>query len=234
MKKFFLLCATVLFLASASFASDSTNIYTRITDWYSENLNYGSVMLLMTVESSFIPFPSEVVVPPAAYKALQPDSRLNIALVIFFATLGALLGAFINYYLAKFLGKPVICKFADSRLGRMCLLDSQKVEEAEAFFRKHGSISTFIGRLVPVIRQLISIPAGLSGMKLAPFALFTALGALIWNGVLAVLGVIAHGQSDLISKYNSELSMILVGLAAIFIAYVLYKGFRKKKSRSEH
>lgn len=229
-KKTFLLCATVLFLASASFASDSPNIYTRITDWYSENLNYGSVMLLMTVESSFIPFPSEVVVPPAAYKALQPDSNLNIVLVILFATFGAILGAFINYYLAKFLGKPVICKFADSRLGRMCLLDSQKVEEAETFFRKHGAVSTFVGRLVPVIRQLISIPAGLSGMKIAPFAIFTTLGALLWNGILAVLGVIAHGQSDLIAKYNSELSMILVGLAGVFIVYVLYKGLRKKKS----
>ncbi len=229
MKKFSLLFVFVLFLSSATFAGDSTSIYTKVTDWYSENLNYGSVTLLMAVESSFIPFPSEIVVPPAAYKALQPDSGLNIILLVVFATLGALIGAFVNYYLAKFLGRPIVYRFADSRVGQMCLLDSKKVEEAEEFFRKHGAVSTFVGRLIPAIRQLISIPAGLSGMKLFPFALFTTLGALLWNTVLAVLGVVAHGQSDIIQKYNSELSMILLGLAALFVGYILFKGLRKKK-----
>lgn len=229
MKKFSLLFVFVLFLSSATFAGDSTSIYTKVTDWYSENLNYGSVTLLMAVESSFIPFPSEIVVPPAAYKALQPDSGLNIVLLVVFATLGALIGAFVNYYLAKFLGRPIVYRFADSRVGQMCLLDSKKVEEAEEFFRKHGAVSTFVGRLIPAIRQLISIPAGLSGMKLFPFALFTTLGALLWNTVLAVLGVVAHGQSDIIQKYNSELSMILLGLAALFVGYILFKGLRKKK-----
>ena len=229
MKKFSLLFVFVLFLSSATFAGDSTSIYTKVTDWYSENLNYGSVTLLMAVESSFIPFPSEIVVPPAAYKALQPDSGLNIVLLVVFATLGALIGAFVNYYLAKFLGRPIVYRFADSRVGQMCLLDSKKVEEAEEFFRKHGAVSTFVGRLIPAIRQLISIPAGLSGMKLFPFALFTTLGALLWNTVLAVLGVVANGQSDIIQKYNSELSMILLGLAALFVGYILFKGLRKKK-----
>lgn len=229
MKKFSLLFVFVLFLSSATFAGDSTSIYTKVTDWYSENLNYGSVTLLMAVESSFIPFPSEIVVPPAAYKALQPGSGLNIVLLVVFATLGALIGAFVNYYLAKFLGRPIVYRFADSRVGQMCLLDSKKVEEAEEFFRKHGAVSTFVGRLIPAIRQLISIPAGLSGMKLFPFALFTTLGALLWNTVLAVLGVVAHGQSDIIQKYNSELSMILLGLAALFVGYILFKGLRKKK-----
>lgn len=231
--------AVLLFCAVSAFATgtpDSSaalsdgSIYSKITGWYSENLNYGSVALLMAIESSFIPFPSEVVVPPAAYKALQPDSGLNIVLIVLFATLGALAGAFINYFLAKILGKPIVYKFADSRIGHMCLLDSQKVEQAEAFFRKHGAVSTFVGRLIPAIRQLISIPAGLSGMKLFPFALFTTLGALIWNSILAVLGVIAHGQSDMIEKYNTELSCAILGLAGIFVCYVLYKGLRKKKS----
>ena len=113
----------MLFLATAAFAGDSTSVYTKITDWYSNNLNYGTVTLLMTVESSFIPFPSEVVVPPAAYKALQPNSGLNIVLVVLFATLGAVLGALINFYLAKFLGRPIIYKFPDSRLGQMCLIN---------------------------------------------------------------------------------------------------------------
>ena len=195
--KLFSILIFIFALSSSAFAGDAS-IYTRITDWYSDNLNYGTVTLLMTIESTFIPFPSEVIVPPAAYKALQADAELNIILVVLFATLGAVLGALINFYLAKFLGRPIIYKFADSRLGRMCLLDSQKVVQAEAYFRKHGAISTFIGRFIPVIRQLISIPAGIAGMKLRPFIVFTALGAFLWNVVLALLGVLAHGQSDVI------------------------------------
>lgn len=226
--KLFSILIFIFALSSSAFAGDAS-IYTRITDWYSDNLNYGTVTLLMTIESTFIPFPSEVIVPPAAYKALQADAGLNIILVVLFATLGAVLGALINFYLAKFLGRPIIYKFADSRLGRMCLLDSQKVVQAEAYFRKHGAISTFIGRFIPVIRQLISIPAGIAGMKLRPFILFTALGAFLWNVVLALLGVLAHGQSDVIQKYNTELSMIIVGVAGLFICYVLYKGIRGRK-----
>lgn len=226
--KLFSILIFIFALSSSAFAGDAS-IYTRITDWYSDNLNYGTVTLLMTIESTFIPFPSEVIVPPAAYKALQADAGLNIILVVLFATLGAVLGALINFYLAKFLGRPIIYKFADSRLGRMCLLDSQKVVQAEAYFRKHGAISTFIGRFIPVIRQLISIPAGIAGMKLRPFIVFTALGAFLWNVVLALLGVLAHGQSDVIQKYNTELSMIIVGVAGLFICYVLYKGFRGRK-----
>lgn len=225
------LFALVLLFSSAAFAGDSTSIYTKITDWYSDNLNYGTVTLLMTVESSFIPFPSEVVVPPAAYKALQPDSGLNIILVILFATLGAIIGALINYYLAKFLGRPIIDKFADSRIGAMCLLDSKKVAQAEDFFRRHGAISTFVGRFIPAIRQLISIPAGIADMKLKTFVTFTALGACLWNIVLALLGVLAHGQSDIIQKYNSELSMILLGIAGLFVCFILYKGIRKKRQK---
>ena len=226
--KLFSILIFIFALSSSAFAGDAS-IYTRLTDWYSDNLNYETVTLLMTIESTFIPFPSEVIVPPAAYKALQADAELNIILVVLFATLGAVLGALINFYLAKFLGRPIIYKFADSRLGRMCLLDSQKVVQAEAYFRKHGAISTFIGRFIPVIRQLISIPAGIAGMKLRPFIVFTALGAFLWNVVLALLGVLAHGQSDVIQKYNTELSMIIVGVAGLFICYVLYKGIRGRK-----
>ena len=217
--------------AVASTAADtakSTGIYNQIIDWYNNNLNYGTITLLMAIESSFIPFPSELVVPPAAYKALQPGSGLNIALIVLFATFGALIGAYINYYLAKILGRPIIYKFADSRLGHFLLLDVEKVEKAENYFREHGAISTFVGRLITVIRQLISIPAGLAKMKLAPFTLYTFLGAAIWNCVLALLGYFAHGQKDIIEKYNSELAIALLGFGVLFIGYMVWNAVKKR------
>ena len=127
--------------------------------WCLDNLNYWTITLLMTIESSFIPFPSEVVVPPAAYKAAA-TGELNVWLVVLFATLGALMGALINYFLALWLGKPIVYAFANSRFGHMCLIDQKKVETAEQFFVKYGVAATLIGRLVPAVRQLISIPAG--------------------------------------------------------------------------
>jgi len=203
----------------------------NITSWYMDNMNYGTITLLMAVESSFIPFPSEVVVPPAAYKASQDNSDLNIFLVVLFATIGAIIGALINYYLSLWLGRPIIHKFADSKFGRMCLLSSEKVQKAEDYFVKHGRSSTFVGRLVPGIRQLISIPAGLAKMKLLTFVLYTTLGAIIWNIVLALLGYIAHGQSALIEQYSSELSYVLLVLGAIFVIYLVYSGFIKKRTK---
>ncbi len=157
--------------------------------WFVDNANYLFVFLFMVVESSFIPFPSEVVVPPAAYLACaSPDSGMNVYLVVFFATLGALCGAFINYYLALWIGRPVVYRFADSRLGHACLIDSAKVDKAERYFDAHGAVSTFVGRLIPAIRQLISIPAGLARMNVGLFALFTSLGALVWSVGLGALG----------------------------------------------
>lgn len=208
-------------------------VYTQIIDWYNDNLNYGTIALLMAVESSFIPFPSELVVPPAAYKALQPGSELSIVLIVVFASLGALVGAFINYFLAKFLGRPIVYKFADSRLGHFLLLDGTKVERAENYFRDHGAISTFVGRLITVIRQLISIPAGLSNMKLLPFTLYTFLGATIWNCVLALLGYLAHGQKDIIEKYNSELAIALLAFGALFIGYMVWNAVKPAKKEAK-
>ncbi len=235
-RKFFVSFLFALLFAGVSFSfageeSPKASVYTSIIDWYGEHLNYGTVTLLMTIESSFIPFPSEIVVPPAAYKALQPNSEMNIILVVLFATLGAMIGAFLNYYLAKFLGRPIVYKFADSRLGHFFLLNSEGVEKAEAFFREHGAISTFVGRFIPAIRQLISIPAGLSKMKLGSFVLFTALGALIWNIILAILGYIAVGQQDLIEKYSHELSIGLYGLGIAFFGYMIYSGLKKGKKK---
>ena len=200
-----------------------------IVDWYTSNINYFTITLLMMIESSFIPFPSEVVVPVAAWKASQGE--LNIYLVIFFSTLGALIGAFINYFLALTLGRTLVYKFADTRFAHFCLIDKEKVEKAEAYFVKNGNTSTFVGRLIPGIRQLISIPAGLAKMNLISFTIYTTLGALIWNIILAVVGYIAHGQMDIIKQYSSELSYVLLILGVLFVAYLIYSGTKKKKQK---
>ncbi|GAB6393934.1 MAG: DedA family membrane protein [Bacteroidales bacterium] len=210
-------------------ARNKQSVTEKVVEWYIDNMNYGTITLLMAVESSFIPFPSEVVVPPAAYKASRGESNMNIVAVVLFATLGALLGAIINYFLALWLGRPVIYKFAESRLGRLCLLSSDKVKRAEDYFTRHGKASTFIGRLVPAVRQLISIPAGLSRMHFGTFILYTALGAVIWNIILALLGAVAHGNADIIRAYSAELSYILIALGVVFVLYLLYNGFFKKK-----
>jgi membrane protein DedA with SNARE-associated domain len=206
------------------------NAVTRVVSWYMNNINYGTITLLMAVESSFIPFPSEVVIPPAAYKALSDDNNMNIVLVVIFGTIGALIGAIFNYVLALIIGRPIVFKFAETRLGHMLLLSGEKVTKAEEYFVKHGKSSTFIGRLVPGVRQLISIPAGLARMNFWVFLLFTFLGAAIWNSILAVLGYLAKGQQDIIEKYSSELSYILLGLGILFVLYLIYNGIKKKKS----
>lgn len=209
--------------------------------WVLENLDYWVVTLFMAIESSFIPFPSEVVVPPAAWKAMDPTSGMNIVLVIVFATIGADLGGLINYYLAKWLGRPIIYKFADSRIGHMCLIDRESVEKAETFFRKHGATSTFFGRLVPAVRQLISIPAGLAGMPIAKFLIYTTLGAGVWNTVLALLGWGIFRYTDLkttndvymlASKYSHEIGYLLLALAVVIVAFLAYKGLKKNKKTS--
>ena len=198
--------------------------------WCLDHLNYWTITLLMAIESSFIPFPSEVVVPPAAYKAASGNSELNVYLVVLFATIGANIGALINYYLAYFVGRPIVYKFANSRFGHMCLIDEAKVQHAEAYFEKHGALSTFIGRLIPAVRQLISIPAGLAKMKLSTFLLYTTLGAGIWNGILAGIGyylqsVVPEDQlMATVTEYSHEISYIFIGLAVVIVAYLIYKG----------
>jgi membrane protein DedA with SNARE-associated domain len=202
----------------------------QIIAWYSVHMNYASITGLMAVESSFIPFPSEVVIPPAAYVAENPESVLcatgnypvDVLLIVLFGTLGAMIGAIINYALSVWLGRLIIYKFADSRLGHMCLLSSEKLERAEAYFREKGNVSTFVGRFIPGIRQLISIPAGLSRMHFGAFLWWTFLGAFIWNCILALVGYVAAGQADLINKYSHELSVaILVLLGAVACYYTV-------------
>lgn len=203
--------------------------------WFVENANYWFVFIFMVIESSFIPFPSEVIVPPAAYLACTntgAGSDMNVVMVVVMATLGALVGAFINYYLSLWIGRPVVYRFADSRLGHACLIDRAKVDKAERYFDRHGAISTFIGRLIPAIRQLISIPAGLSRMNVLKFAIFTSLGALVWNAVLAGLGywlaqtVTPDQLFDKVEEYNKYLTWAGYTLALICVAYILWNALR--------
>ena len=212
------------------------SIIERVENWYAANMNYATITALMAVESSFIPFPSEVVVPPAAYVAGIEGSSLhttdsyplNVLLVVLFGTLGAIIGAIINYLLAMWLGRPIIYAFADSKLGHLCLLSAEKVKKAEDYFNEHGKVSTFVGRLIPGIRQLISIPAGLCKMHLGQFLFYTFLGAGVWNVVLALLGYIAHGQMDLIHEYSHELSIAIMALLALIVVYFIVKTIIKR------
>lgn len=207
-------------------------------NWFVQNANYWFVFIFMVIESSFIPFPSEVIVPPAAYLACRnvgAGADMNIWMVTLIATAGALVGAFINYYLALWIGRPVVYKFADSRFGHACLINREKVDKAEAYFDKHGAISTFIGRLIPAIRQLISIPAGISKMNVGQFALFTFLGALVWNAVLAGLGfwlsttVDEQMLFDKVEEYNRYLTWGGYALAVLCVAYILWNALRPRK-----
>lgn len=201
--------------------------------WCLDNLNYWTITLLMAIESSFIPFPSEVVVPPAAYKAAA-TGELNYWLIVLSATVGAMIGSLVNYFLALGLGKPIVYKFANSRLGHMCLLDQQKVEKAEQFFIKYGVTATLVGRLVPAVRQLISIPAGLAKMRLSKFILFTAIGAGLWNVVLATMGYYLESvlpEEQLVAvatKYSHEIGYTIVAIVVLALGYLIYKGFKQK------
>lgn len=218
-----------------------------VSDWLSaqylfqyfyENAGYWLVFWFMVVESSFLPFPSEVVVPPAAYIAVQRGD-MNIALIILVATAGAVVGALANYFLSLWLGRPIVYAFANSRLGHACLIDQAKVEKAERYFDDHGAVSTFIGRLIPAVRQLISIPAGLSRMNLGTFAVFTALGAGVWNCILAGLGywlgktVTYEALFATIEKYNGYFTIGGVALLALCLLYIIWNALRSKKGGAE-
>lgn len=199
-----------------------------------EQLDYFYVTLLMAVESSFIPFPSEVVVPPAGYMAAE--GNMNIFAVVAFATLGSLIGAVVNYVLSLYVGRPIVYKFADSRLGHLCLLNKAKIQKAEAYFDKHGIVATLLGRLVPGIRQLISIPAGLARMNFLKFCLYTTVGAGLWNIVLAAIGYYLHsvvGSRDelleSVKDYETPIVVVICAVIALGVALVVFKNIRNRK-----
>lgn len=200
--------------------------FQSIADWYMLHMNYLSITLLMIIESSFIPFPSEIVIPPAIWKAA--GGELNMSLVVFFATLGAVIGALINYVLALWLGRAIVFSLVETKVGKLFMLSQAKVENAEKYFNRHGRSSTFIGRLVPGIRQLISIPAGLAKMNLKQFVIFTFLGSGLWNIILALLSYSLYTQQELLKEYMHELSYALLALGLLFIIYLIIK-YRKKK-----
>lgn len=199
--------------------------------WCLDHLNYWTITLLMAIESSVIPLPSELVVPPAAYKAAAGE--LNIYLVVFFSTLGALIGSLVNYYLAIFIGRPIVYKFANSRFGHMLMVDEAGVKKTEAFFEKNGAISIFTGRLLPGVRHLISIPAGLSRMNLPKFVLYTTLGAGLWNIILAAIGYYLESvvPSDMlmakVTEYSSHITTAFVVLGFFVVGYIIYKALKK-------
>jgi membrane protein DedA with SNARE-associated domain len=200
-------------------------IFQQVLSWYMEHITYWTVFLLMAVESTIIPFPSELVIPPAAFKAA--NGEMNIFLVILSGSLGAVAGSLINYYLAKWLGTKLLIKFANTRLAHLMMIDQSAIEKTEQYFLKHGKTSTLIGRLIPGIRHLISLPAGLANMKLRDFILFTAIGATAWNVILAMLGYFFYSQKELLDKYYKELLVIIIATGVVYVLYLVYKGFRR-------
>lgn len=196
---------------------------------------YLLVLGFMIIESSFIPFPSEVIVPPAAYLACTTGD-VNIVMIVVLATAGAIIGALINYYLSVWIGRPIVYKFANSRIGHACLIDEAKVRHAEEYFDKHGAASTFFGRLIPAVRQLISIPAGLARMNIGKFVLYTGLGALTWNVVLAGLGywlgtVVPKEQLFAkVEEYNDYLTYVGLAIGVVCLGVILWNAFKPRKN----
>ncbi len=199
------------------------------------NLNYGTIFILMLLESTVVPVPSELVVAPAAYHSA--GGNLDIWLVILFSTLGADAGASINYVAGWLLGRPVIWRFADSKLGKLCMLSHEKIEKSEAYFNNHGLVATITGRLIPGIRHLISIPAGLAKMTYWKFLLYTTIGAGAWNCILAALGWYLHTivpeeqLNDKILEYGEYIKLAVIALVAIALLYFAVKWYLKKRNR---
>ena len=199
------------------------------------NLNYPTILLLMLLESTVIPVPSELVVAPAAYHAA--GGNLNAVLVVLFATIGADLGASINYFVSLYVGRPVIYRFANSKWGKMCLLNEEKVQKSERYFDEHGIVATLTGRLIPGIRHLISIPAGLARMNYWKFLLYTTIGAGAWHTILAAMGWYLHSfipEDELeatIERYNHYIVLAIVGIVALAIVYFVVTKKKKKKEQ---
>ena len=186
-------------------------------------LGYAGIFLMMFLESSFFPFPSEVVMIPAGYLAYKGE--MNIYLVVFFGILGSLAGALFNYYLAIKLGRKFLIKY-----GKYFFIKEETIEKMENFFKDHGHISTFSGRLIPAVRQYISFPAGLAKMNLMTFSIYTSLGAGIWVIILTLLGYFIGGNEELIKDYTR---FIVIGIliSLVVLVYFYYRKTKKSKAR---
>ena len=206
-----------------------------LTDWYFNNLNYVTVFLLMVLESTFLPLPSEFILPPAAFKAAA-GSDLNIVLVILVGTMGSMVGSSINYFLAAGLGRPAVHALSRTRLAHMLFVHERSVVHAENFFNRYGRSATFFGRLIPAVRHLLSIAAGLARMPLGRFWLYTALGAGLWATVLGSLSyslVLIYGTKnvqDIFDRYFKEISWGLVALGLILVAVLVWRLWKGKQN----
>ena len=202
-------------------------------DYLLGQLDYCNITLLMLLESTVVPVPSELVVAPAAYMAA--GGQLSVVLVVLFATIGADIGASINYFAARYVGRPLVYKFANSKLGHICLLNEEKVKKSEAYFDKHGVAATLTGRLIPGIRHLISLPAGLTKMNYWKFLLYTTIGAGAWHTILAAMGwylhsIVPQGKLDeTIERYNTYIIGGIIAIVAIVIAVFVIKHKRHRK-----
>ncbi|HEX5773070.1 MAG TPA: DedA family protein [Geomobilimonas sp.] len=183
-------------------------------------LGYPGIFLLMAMESSVIPIPSELVMPPAGYLAQQGE--MNMLVAILCGTVGSLVGAYANYFAAHYLGRPLLLKY-----GKYVWITEEKFAKVESFFHKHGEISTFIGRLLPVIRHLISLPAGLAGMNHAKFSLYTLLGAGIWCTVLTWIGYFIGQNQELIVRYSHQAVLGVVLFSVLLVAVYVWRHRRK-------
>ena len=184
-------------------------------------LGYPGIFLLMAMESSVIPVPSELVMPPAGYLAQQ--GQMNIWIAILMGTMGSLVGAYANYFAAHYLGRPLLLKY-----GKYVWITEEKFAKVETFFKEHGEVSTFIGRLLPVVRHLISLPAGLAGMNHWKFSLYTLLGAGIWVTVLTYIGYFIGANQELIMKYSHQAVIGVVIVSIAIIAVYVWNHRRKK------
>jgi membrane protein DedA with SNARE-associated domain len=205
----------------------SLNIFTGILQWYMDNMNYWTITILMAIESTFLPLPSELVLPPAAWKASQGE--LNLFLVILFGSLGCVLGATINYALSRTLGRTIIYGLADSKMAKFIFLSREKLEKAENYFVENGNTSTFVGRFVPVIRHLISIPAGLAKMNYWKFVFYTFTGSFLWNTILSLLGYYFGKNQEVLMAHFEQLKWVALGIGVLFVLYLIF--FRNKKKR---
>ena len=189
---------------------------------YIGDLGYWGIFLLMFLESTFFPFPSEIIMIPAGYLAYKGE--MNVYIVVLVGILGSVAGALFNYYLAMHFGRKFILKY-----GKYFFIKEETLDKLETFFSKHGDLSTFNGRLIPGIRQLISLPAGLARMNIAKFSLYSGLGAGIWVIVLVALGYLLGSNEELISEYLKSATLIaLISVVLITIFYVVRNRRRKE------
>jgi membrane protein DedA with SNARE-associated domain len=186
-------------------------------------MGYIGIFLLMALESSVVPIPSEIIMPPAGY--LVQQGKMSMTLVILSGTLGSLFGAYLNYFAAHYLGRPLLLKY-----GRYVFITEEHFRRVEDYFASHGEISTFIGRLLPVIRHLISLPAGLAGMSHIKFSIYTLLGAFIWVSILTWIGYLLGHNEDLIKQYSHQVIIDVLAASVVLVTAYIFL-YRRKLAR---